>query len=155
MRRRALLGLTASCVLGACAHPVATPGGGMAWSLNHTPEEGAKLAFGRPQSDDILVMLTCQSRSGQVRVSLSAPADGPIEIASGDTRSRLAGASGPGMNDGAVLIEAAASAKDATLRRFARTGRLAVGVGSARAELPADREARTRIAAFFSSCRAA
>jgi hypothetical protein len=69
MRRRAALSLAAVCLLSACAHqapPAAMPG--MAWSLNNVEGEGAKLAFGAPNSDNVALMLVCQPGSGRIEV---------------------------------------------------------------------------------------
>jgi pilus assembly protein CpaE len=52
----------------------------MAWSLTDAEGEGAKLAFGQPQTDNVLLMLTCQPRSGVVRVSMAAPEGSVITV---------------------------------------------------------------------------
>ena len=112
MRRRAILGLGLSCLLTACTH------GGygavdLGWSLHHADGEGAKLAYGQADSDNVLLMMTCQPKSGQVLVSMTAPDSvglEAIEIASRGHSSRLPGASAPAMTEGSSLIEAIAPA---------------------------------------------
>ncbi len=157
MRRRSLFSLFAALAVTACAHPV-TPvpaGPEMAWSLTHAEGEGAKLAYGEPQTDNVLLMLTCEPRSGEVRVSMTAP-DGSaataLKLSSGGRSSRLAGESAPtGFGEG-LLVEAGARADDPVLTRFARSGELAVAVGARRTELPADPDKSRR---FVESCRGA
>ena len=158
MRRRAILGLGISCLLAAC-----TTGGGygavdLGWSLHHAEGEGAKLAYGQPDSDNVLLMMTCQPRSGQVLVSLTAPATTvpeAIELVSNGRSSRLAGASAPAMSEGASLVEAMAPDTDPALQNFARTGDLAVVENGRPAQMPVRRAERAAVTGFFAQCRAA
>ena len=155
MRRKALLGLIASCTLAACAHqtaPQATTG--MAWFLDATESEGAKLAFGAPSSDNVLLMMTCKPRSGAVQVSLMGFEGGrapSLQLASGGAVARLAAQSAPGLH--APILEATARASDPVLASFARTGQLAVGAGARPTALPAADRAQSR--RFVESCRSA
>jgi hypothetical protein len=155
MRRRALLSLIASCALSACAHqtvPEAMPG--MAWSLNQVEGEGLKLAFGAPNSDNVLLMLQCRPRSGEVVVWLTgADANGraPVLIRSGPTAARVA-ARQEAQPEG-ELIEARLAASDPILQSFARTGELAVEANGRRTALPAADPAQSR--RFVESCRPA
>ncbi|WP_309088330.1 hypothetical protein [Phenylobacterium sp.] len=157
MRRRSLFSLFAAMSLAACAHPVAPvpTGPDMAWSLNHAEGEGAKLAYGQPQTDNVLLMLTCEPRSGAVRVSMSAPDGGggkALRLSSGGRSAKLAGQAAPsGLGDG-LLIEAEARADDPVLARFAQSGELAVAVGARWTKLPADPDKSRR---FVESCRGA
>ena len=124
MRRRAIIGLGLSCLLTACTH------GGygavdLGWSLHHAEGEGAKLAYGQPDSDNVLLMMTCQPKSGQVLVSLTAPDTvgvEAIEISSKGHSSRLPGASAPAMTEGSSWVEAITPATDPALQSFARPG---------------------------------
>jgi hypothetical protein len=157
MRRRTVLGLAASCLLAACAHQTPAPDpSGMAWTLNETPSEGVKLAYGLPDSDMVLVMMTCRPSSGDVVLLQAVGPDAPaaIALASGAAEARFAGEASPSMGDGA-FVEAMARADDPALARFARTGDLALRDGGRTHALPASSADRDRIAAFFRSCRAA
>ena len=158
MRIRATLGLCVSCLLAACAHQGDGGGvAGMAWSLHHSEGEGAKLAYGQPASDNVVLMMSCQPRSGRVLVSLAAPegtAPKAIELKSRRQTSRFDGAAAPGMGEGAI-IEAETSATDPTLRSFARTGDLAIIEQGHAAKLPAGRAERAAVADFFGQCSAA
>lgn len=158
MHRRAILGLGLSCLLAACAHQEAPATPGMAWSLHHAEGEGAKLAYGQPSSDNVFLMLTCRPGSGQVRVSLTAPAataPKTIELASRGASSVLPGVAAPAMGDGALLVEATAPATDPALARFARTGVIAVVENGKASTLPVRREERTSVSEFFAQCRTA
>ena len=151
MRRRAILSLIASCALAGCAHqspPEAMPG--MAWSLNQVDGEGAKLAFGQPQSDNVLLMMSCQPKSGQVLVSANAPTKvrPVLELSSRGTKARYMGAIGPAPGEGTV-IEAQAPAADPVFQSFAESGDLAVTIGGQRTAVPGD---RAKVRQFLTSC---
>lgn len=158
MRQRALIGIGASCLLAACAHQGDGSGvGGMAWSLHHTETEGAKLAYGQPASDNVVLMLSCRPQSGRVLVSLAAPAGAPpnlIELKSRRQVTRLEGAAGPGLGEGAI-IEAEAPVGDPALTSFARTGDIAIVEQGRAAKLPAGRAERAAVTDFFTQCRPA
>jgi len=156
MRHRTILVLAASGVLAACAHETPPSTAGMAWTLTHTDSEGAKLAYGLPQSDLVLLMLVCRPRSGQVQVSMTAPAGagGALEMASQGRRTRLQGRVTPGMSPEAVYVEATAGASEAALEGFARTGDLVVSEGGRRAALPARGAERAAVGRFLAACRA-
>lgn len=157
MKRRAIIGLGISCLLASCAHQGQSGLPGMAWSLNHAEGEGAKLAYGQPQSDNVLIMMTCQPKSGQVLVSMTAPMDAPsdaIEIASHGRNSRLIADATPGMGEGASYVEAQASIADPALSSFAATGDLAVMANGRKAPLPVRGPERAAVNDFFAACRA-
>jgi hypothetical protein len=157
MRRRAIFSLIASCTLAACAHQTAPAAmGGMSWVAT-TPEAGgeAKLAFGAPGTDNVVLMMSCEPRSGRIAISTveAAAAKAPImTLTSRDRSSRHAAVATPNeLGDGA-LVEAQAPAGDPTLARFAETGELAVAVGGRRLALPGANRADAR--RFVTSCRA-
>ncbi|MEO8112728.1 MAG: hypothetical protein ABI655_00010 [Phenylobacterium sp.] len=133
MRRRAILSLIATCALGACVSQQ-TPSqlGGMSWSLGSNESEGAKLVFGAPNTDDVVMMLTCLPRSGAVQVWLTGAGARSIELKSGAATSRLASRDA---EDYAAVV-ATAKPNDPALMNFARTGRLAVAAGGSSIVLP-------------------
>ena len=157
MRRRAILSLAASCTLAACAHPATDTAPGMAWSLVNSADEGAKLAYGQPQSDNVLLMLSCAPGGGQITVSLSAGDAAPavIDLAAGDRTARYEGETSPSFGEGGSLIEAQASAADPTLMRFANGESLTVLENGRRSVLPVRADERDQVRSFFKSCRAA
>ena len=151
MRHRTIASLAVSCALAACAHQQApSAAGGMRWAF-FAPgaAEGAKLAFGKPDTDDVPVMMTCRPRSGQVEVWLSGPAVGSsLTVSSGDRTARLAARSS---GEGYEGLIASMPAGDGVLTRFAQTGLIGVSADGARGPFPADRD---RAAKFVASCRA-
>ncbi|RAK58599.1 hypothetical protein DJ021_01715 [Phenylobacterium hankyongense] len=150
MRHLIILALTATLMLSACARDRLY--GGMDWSLNSVEGEGLKLAYGEPDSDDVLVMLSCAPRSGQVALAVNAPegAQATINLSSGRRSARYVAALEPNAGDGA-LAEVTARASDPVLANFGRTGELTVTVDGRSAALPGD---RTRAQRFLAGCRA-
>lgn len=158
MKTRAVIGLGVSCLLVACAHQGEAPTSDMAWSLHHAEGEGAKLAFGQPASDNLLLMMTCAPRSGSVRVSVATSADqGPnaIILRSDGRVSNLSAQALPGMGEGSSLIEAETRVTDPALASFARTGDISVIQNGRHAVLPVRSGERAAVEAFFAECRAA
>jgi hypothetical protein len=96
-----------------------------AWEINETPEEGAKLVFGVPETDAVAVMLSCPLRSGRVTVlvPVSERYDGRwIDMSSGAARtSRHAKRSSGRRRRGSRPTAHAASAKRPKRARAART----------------------------------
>lgn len=158
MKRRAIVGLGISCLLAACAHQGEAPGTAMTWSLHHAEGEGAKLAYGQPSSDNVVLMMTCAPRSGSVLVSVTSTQDavpGQVALESKGTVSSLKGQALPGMSEGSAIIEAETRATDPALTSFARTGDIAVIQNGRNATLPVRSAEHETVKAFFSECRAA
>ena len=157
MRRRAVLSLIASCALAACAHQTAPAAlAGMSWVATAAEAGGeAKLAFGAPNSDNVVLMMSCQPGSGRIVLSTIEPAAGaaPVMILTSRGRSsrHRAVALPNELGDGA-LVEAQAPAADPALARFAETGELAVAVNGRRIALPGANRADAR--RFVEACRA-
>lgn len=156
MRRRTAFGLIGTLMVAACAHQVApSPEPALAWSLHSTELEGAKLAYGQPQSDNVLLMMTCQPRTGAVRLSVAAPEAGApdaVRLASRGRQDSFAGEAAPsGMGSG-LIVEAEARADHPVLASFAATGDLAVVENGRRARLPAAGADRQEIRSFFAAC---
>lgn len=152
----AVLGLTSSVLLlGSCMHGQQALSSGMAWSLQSTPEEGAKLAYGAPASDNVVLMMTCKPGAGEVRLSTVSNIAAPsIVLRSGREKSSLSATDAPsGMGDGHFL-EASAGPTDKALARFARTGDLILVQGNRSVNLAAAASDRPRIAGFFRTCQA-
>ncbi len=120
---------------------------GMGWHLSH---EGsmAKLAYGLANSDQLALMMTCEPGRSHATVY------GEVQPAS----PRLIHAStGPAEIDplgGGLLEETRIATQDSVLRRFLRTGSLAVTGEAGRFELTATREERRLIDVFFAWCGA-
>jgi hypothetical protein len=150
----AVLGITAALGLGSCVHQqgAAPP---MAWSLHQTPEEGVKLAYGAPASDNVVLMMTCQPGSDRVLLSTTS-AGGPARIVlkSGRDRSALPATAAPsGLGEGQIL-EAAAAPSDKALAGFARNGELSLVQTGRDIALPAPGEQMGDVTRFFDACSA-
>ena len=155
MRRRAIIVFGLSCLLAACAHEGVESPAAMAWSLHSAEGEGVKLAYGQPASDNVVLMMTCQPRSGQVLVSLTAPAGetpAVIEISSKRQSTRLAGELVPGPAN--AMVEASAPATDPALQSFAKTGDISIADQTGSAKLPVGRVERLAVSDFFDRCAA-
>jgi hypothetical protein len=157
MRRRRTFSMLAVLTLAACAHGENGERrgayGGMDWVLSQAPGYESKLAYGVPNSDSVVLMLSCQPRSDQVSVVLVGFASGPrptLTLGSGHTVARLPASRVQGMDD--FDVEATAPARSRPLHRFAETGELTVGVGARRTEMPAADPSTSR--KFVESCRA-
>jgi hypothetical protein len=155
MRIAAFASLIAAAGLAACASPPPTHAAiasGMGWALYETAEEGVKLAYGEPQSDDVPLMLTCLPGSGRVAVNMSTPAEAPryIGLVSGPTASRFPAAMKPDPAE-VYRMEATGPATAPALLRFATTGELVVQANGSRITLPTldPRQA----AKFMKTCR--
>ena len=154
-RTIAITALTASVLLlGSCMHGEPYVAGDMGWSLHETPEEGAKLAYGAPNSDNVALMLSCQPASGQVLVSTNSVAASPaIVLKSGKTETALPATATPSMGEGHFL-EAGARANDPVLASFARTGDITLVQGKDSMKLSANGGDRPQISKFFATCAA-
>ena len=150
MGRRIIASLVALGALAACAHESPPPAVGMAWSLTSTPEEGAKLAYGAPDTDNLVLMLTCLPKSGEVQVWLmgaDAANPGALVLSSGERTARIPARRS---EDGYQAFHAAAPATDAVFTSFAGAGTLGFALGGRRTVLPgAGGDARK----FVVSCR--
>jgi hypothetical protein len=155
IRPAAITALAASVLLlGSCMHRQESLSQGMAWSLHETPEEGAKLAYGTPNSDNVALMMTCQPASGEVRVSTAAIRPAPaIVLTSGGSETALPATAVPSMGEGHFL-EAGAKANDPVLASFARTGDITLVQGKDRMKLTATGGDRPQISKFFATCAA-
>lgn len=154
MRRRAIFTLVASCFVVACVSQGQGALPGLAWFLYESEGEGAKLAYGAPSSDNVVLTLSCQPHSGQVLVSATNSDDSAlIRLTSAGESADFFGEAGPsGIGEG-VYVEAAAPADHPALARFARTGELSLRDADHSARLPVRIAERGRIRDFFAACR--
>lgn len=146
--------VAAACMsLGGCAHRGDTAPG-FAWSFQQNPDEGVKLAYGQPHSDNVLLMMTCEPGSGRVLLSaMSGQARDHIDLAARGARERISGHSAPNLFGGHI-VEGEASAATPSLAAFARTGDLAMMEGRRRIALAAAPVERADVQRFFSACLA-
>jgi len=116
--------------LGACAHD-RTSQAGYAWNYMNDEGEGPKLAYGRPDSDDVVMMMACAPRASAVTLTAMGPSAGEIALASGRSVTRLKADIAPSeMSDG--LLQARTTVDASALRAFRRTGDLELRVADDR-----------------------
>ena len=155
MRRRAIFTIVASCLVVACASQGQGALPGLAWFLYESEGEGAKLAYGAPSSDNVVLMMSCEPHSGQVVVSATNESDSAqIRLTSAGQSADFFGEAGPSGVGHGVYVEAAAPADHPALARFARTGELSLHEADHAARLPVRIAERRRIRDFFAACRA-
>lgn len=136
--------------LGACAYDrPAEPG--YAWNYMTSEGEGAKLAYGRPDSDDVVLMMACAPRASAVTLTATGLSGGEIALASGHTVTRLkAQPLASDMGDG--VLEARTSTDASALSAFRRTGDLDLLVADERHSLDAAPADQRQVKAFFKAC---
>ena len=139
-------------MLGACASDQpSTPG--YAWSYMDNADEGPKLAYGRPNSDDVVMMLACAPRASAVTLTATGLPGDEIALASGRMVTRLKAQAAPSdMNDG--VLQARTSVDASALSAFRRTGDLSLLVADERHGLDAAPADRRQVKAFFKACSA-
>ena len=117
-------------------------------------QEGAKLAYGAPSSDDVVLMMTCAPGSGHVMLSaMTERTREEIVLASGGARDRFSGEVLPS-ELGGLLLETQVEAKSKSLAGFARTGKLSmVAAGGETVSLAARGDEREGVSRFFEVCR--
>ncbi len=115
--------------------------------------QGANLAYGEANSDNVGLMLQCDKGSGQVRltdVAATQPADRLI-LASGaqrlDVPVRLSQD-----ESGAALAEASIPASDPVMQGFRRSGVMAVKLGASRYGVKARAGEQGAVNQFFAVC---
>ena len=154
-----LFAFLAAAALAGCAQPLPPDPGppdraddGRAWIYNADGPE-PRLAHGTPQSDDVVVMMSCRARSGSIEVMQGAlrPGQG-IALSSGGRSVVLTGRSEPDQLSGGVFVTASRAIGDPVLQSFRRTGSLAVMENGRWAPLAASPSERGGIAAFFAAC---
>ena len=137
-------------LLGACAHDQESAPG-YAWNYMDNVGEGPKLAYGRPNSDDVVMMLACAPRASAVTLTATGLPGNEIALASGHTVTRLKAQAAPvDMSDG--VLQARTSVDASALSAFRRTGDLALLVANERHSLDAAPADRRQVKAFFKAC---
>lgn len=154
MRCAVPLSLVAALALCACATrdpAAAPPSDGMAWRLTPAADgDEAKLAYGVPDTDDVVLMLACRPGSGAVQVTATAPtAPARLTLRSGSAVSSLPIQSEPAEIQSGVLVEAATTVADPALAAFARTGALSFDLGGRATALAAAPDQARR---FVATC---
>jgi hypothetical protein len=136
--------------LGACASGQRTEPG-YAWRYMDGDDEGPKLAYGRPDSDDVVIMLACAPRTSAVTLTASDLAGTEIALASGRNITRLRAEPAPSAMREDLLL-ARTSVDASALSAFRRTGDLDLLVDDERYGVDADPADQRQVKAFFRAC---
>lgn len=126
---------------------------GYAWNYMDSEGEGPKLAYGRPDSDDVVLMMACAPRASALTLTATGLSGDEIALASGRMVTRLkAQPLASDMSDGA--LEARTSVDASALSAFRRTGDLDLLVADERHSLDAAPADQRQVKAFFKACSA-
>ena len=138
--------------LGGCAYDRSSAPG-YAWNYMNNEGEGPKLAYGRPDSDDVVMMMACAPRASAVTLTATGLSGSEIALASGRTVTRLKAApAASDMSDG--VLQARTTVDAAALSAFRRTGELDLLVANERHGLDAAPADQRQVKAFFKACAA-
>lgn len=146
----AMLGVS----LGSCATqpPVSN---GFAWAYQSDRGEGVKLAYGAPQSDAVLLMMTCREDSNRVQVSMLGGSEREgVVLASNGARDSFGGRVQTDPMGGGQIVMVDVPANAPSLREFAKTGDLTLIDRGRAIKLPAAGGEKAGVSRFFKQCRA-
>ena len=151
-RRIAFAALGFATLLAGCAHETAGLDG-YRWAYLEGGSEPPRLAYGRPDSDDVVLMFTCQPGRDEITAWAEAP-DKELVLASGRAESRFPGAHVADEMSETGHLEAHGKASAPSLAAFKRTGELTLVTEGERHSLAATGADRGRVRAFFKACGA-
>lgn len=149
----AALGLLAASLAG-CAHEKVADSG-YRWAFLSDAPEAPRLAYGRPSSDDVILMLSCSPGADSVQISAVGLSGGEIVLASDRIESRFTAAKADSALVETGLLEARGRMSAPALAGFQHTGDLTILTNGERHNLHARREDAGQVKAFFRSCAAA
>ena len=147
----ALIALGLAATLAGCAHEKVALDG-YRWAYLEDGAEAPRLAYGRPNSDDVVLMISCRPGQDQVDVSAVGLSGGEIVLASGRTESRFSAAKVDDALSQGGLLEARGKASAPALDGFKRSGDLALMTQGERHSLAAGSADRGHVKAFFKAC---
>ena len=151
-------GLALAAALAGCANqrtpPPAAPIAAYGWALMHSPGEGEKLAYGEPNTDNVVILLVCKPRSGLVQVLVPGhqPGSRPVRLASGGKSLSIV-VRPPTGDDEPDLLRTDLKADDPILAGFAARGDLAILDGGQRTALPVRPSERDLASRFLAACK--
>jgi hypothetical protein len=148
----AALGLLAAGLAG-CAHQKS----GLdeyRWSYLTDGGEAPRLAYGRPNSDDVLVMMSCLPGRDLVDVSAVGLTGGEIVLTSGRAETRFPAATVEDVMTAGSLLEGRGKTSAPAFTSFKKSGDLALLAKGERHSLAAGSADRGDVRAFFNACGA-
>ena len=118
-------------------------------------DQGANLAYGEANSDNVDVMLQCAKGSRKVQLMdvASAKPNEQLVLASGAQKAELA-ATVSTDETGVTLAEATLPVDAPVLQGFRRSGKIAVSLGGAHYGVKARRNEQAAVSSFFTACGA-
>ncbi len=145
-----IVALALAAGLAGCAHEKVAADG-YRWAYLADAGDVPRLAYGRPDSDDVVLMMSCRPGAGEIDMSAVGLSGRELVLASGRSESRFAAAKvDDAMSEG--LMEARGSASAPALRSFNRSGDLALLTLGQRHSLAANSADRGDVRAFFKAC---
>jgi hypothetical protein len=152
MSRAIIIAAIAGLALSGCVTRTMDAPASYSWTYSANPDEGAKLAFGRPQSDEVVLMMVCDdSRIMLSAAGLNSPR---LILDSGETRTSIDGVIGEGFAGAPGLIEASASMRTPALEAFSQSGDLDLTSGGRTIRMTASDADRPAVKRFFRACQA-
>ncbi|WP_419317590.1 hypothetical protein ACN2C7_14050 [Caulobacter sp. ErkDOM-E] len=149
----AVLGLLAAGLAG-CAHETVADSG-YRWAFLSDAGEAPRLAYGRPFTDDVILMLSCSPGADSVQISAVGLEGREIVLASARIESRFTAEKAGSALVETGLLEARGQMSAPALAGFQHTGDLTILTNGDRHNLHARHEDEGQVKAFFRSCAAA
>lgn len=149
-RSLTLAALVLATALAGCAHEKMASTG-YQWAYLGDDAAEPRLAYGRANSDDVVLMIRCHPGGDAVNVSAAGLTDARLVLASGRTESRFEGVMVHDPMSGG-LLEARGKASAPALAAFRRSGDLAVLTRGERHSLAATAGDRRHVKAYFKAC---
>ena len=150
-RIAAFAALSLAATLAGCAHEKVALDG-YRWAYLADGSEAPRLAYGRPNTDDVVMMISCRPGQDQVNVSAVGLSGGEIVLASGRTESRFSAVRVDDALSQGGFLEGRGKTSAPALDGFRRSGDLALLTKGERHSLSADAADRGQVKAFFKAC---
>lgn len=150
-RIAAFAALSLATVLAGCAHEK-TQTDAYRWSYLEPDQDAPRLAYGMPNSDDVVLLIRCQPGQDQVDVSALGLSGSEIVLTSGQTESRFPAETLEDEMSGGKLLEGAGRASAQALAGFRQSGQLTLVSRDSRHSLAAGSADRGQVKAFFKAC---
>jgi len=133
--------------------PAPTPIAGYDWHFNAHPD-GAALAYGVAESDDVRLSLHCETGTPGLMLykDVEEGTEPVIHLESGGETERFPADSQPSMLSGGVILSASADPAHPVFQRFRRVGWIASWVGDRREAYAAHPGSEAAVESFFSAC---
>lgn len=133
--------------------PAPTPIAGFDWHFNRHAD-GAALAYGVAESDDVRLSLQCESGTPGLMLykDVEDGAEPIIHLESGGETERFPAEAQPSMLSDGVLLSATADPSHPVFQRFRRESWIASWVGDRREAYAAHAGSEAAVESFFSAC---